>query len=71
MVRHTRARNCESRASRPYTLTKSSLPAVSVVAYVAAIALAFVDQWISDALYIMVAMMWLVPDQRIEAKLDH
>jgi len=44
---------------------------LSVVAYVAAIALAFVDQWISDALYIMVAMMWLVPDQRIEAKLDH
>jgi uncharacterized membrane protein len=44
---------------------------VSILAYVAAIALAFVEQWISDALYIAVALMWLVPDKRIESKLDH
>ena len=34
--------------------------------YVAGIVLAFVNQWVSDALYVLVALMWLVPDQRIE-----
>lgn len=43
---------------------------LSIVAYVAAIALAFVDQWFSDAIYIAVALMWLVPDRRIEAKME-
>lgn len=37
--------------------------------YVSAIPLAFVNQWIADALYVAVALMWLVPDARIEAKL--
>ncbi len=39
---------------------------LSVVAYAFAIALAFVNQWISDAIYVSVAAMWLVPDRRIE-----
>ncbi len=34
----------------------------SLVMYIAAIALAFVNQWLSDALYVGVALMWLVPD---------
>ena len=38
----------------------------SPVFYLAAIALAFVNQWISDAIYVGVAAMWLVPDPRIE-----
>ncbi len=38
---------------------------VSLLAYVAAIALAFVSPWISGALYIAVALMWLIPDRRI------
>jgi hypothetical protein len=33
---------------------------------VAAIPLAFVSQWIADALYVFVAIMWVVPDRRIE-----
>jgi TMEM175 potassium channel family protein len=41
---------------------------VSVAMYAAAIALAFVNQWFSDTLYIFVALMWLVPDRRIESK---
>ncbi|HXV14662.1 MAG TPA: TMEM175 family protein [Candidatus Krumholzibacteria bacterium] len=44
---------------------------VSMLAYVAAIALAFVEQWISDGIYIAVALLWLVPDRRIESKLEH
>jgi len=37
---------------------------------VAAIPLAFVNQWISDALYVGVALRWLVPDRRIESKIS-
>lgn len=39
---------------------------VSVVIYLAAIAVAFVNSWIACALYVLVAVMWLVPDRRIE-----
>jgi uncharacterized membrane protein len=41
----------------------------SLVMYAAAIGLAFVNQWFSDALYIAVALLWLVPDRRIEKRL--
>ena len=37
--------------------------------YVLAIVLAFVNQWLSDALYVLVALIWLVPDRRIERTL--
>ena len=39
---------------------------VSVVIYLAAIPLAFVHTWFACALYVLVAVMWLVPDRRIE-----
>ena len=39
---------------------------LSLACYAAAIPLAFVNQWISDGLYVFVAMIWLVPDRRIE-----
>jgi uncharacterized membrane protein len=42
---------------------------VSPVLYAAAILLAFVSPWISIAIYVMVAVMWLVPDRRIESVL--
>jgi uncharacterized membrane protein len=41
----------------------------SVVLYLSAIGLAFVSPYISDALYVVVAAMWLVPDRRIEQAL--
>src|SRR6185369_763465 len=40
---------------------------VSLACYTTAIPLAFVNSWISCALYALVAAMWLVPDRRIEA----
>ncbi len=43
---------------------------VSLACYVAAIPLAFVNQWISDALFVLVAFVWLVPDRRIESRLS-
>jgi uncharacterized membrane protein len=39
---------------------------ISPLLYASAIALAFVDPWISIAIYVLVAVMWLVPDRRIE-----
>jgi uncharacterized membrane protein len=38
----------------------------SLVFYGMAVALSFVNPWISIALYILVALMWLIPDRRIE-----
>ena len=40
---------------------------ISPLLYLAGIPLAFVDQRISLALYVFVALMWLVPDRRIES----
>ena len=39
---------------------------ISPVLYLTAIAAAFVATWISYLIYVLVAVMWLVPDRRIE-----
>lgn len=43
---------------------------LSVVLYALAIPLAFVNQLLSDAIYALVTLMWLVPDRRIEQLFD-
>jgi uncharacterized membrane protein len=42
---------------------------VSIVVYALAVALAFVSAPAACALYVLVAVIWLVPDRRIEARL--
>ncbi|MGC9194716.1 MAG: TMEM175 family protein [Syntrophobacteraceae bacterium] len=42
---------------------------VSPLLYFLAIPAAFWSHWISQSLYVLVAMIWLVPDQRIERAL--
>lgn len=42
---------------------------LSLSIYTVAIPLAFVAAWIAALLYVVVAIMWLVPDRRIETKL--
>jgi uncharacterized membrane protein len=39
---------------------------ISVVVYLIAIPLAFYSNWAAQAGYVLVALMWLVPDRRIE-----
>ncbi len=39
---------------------------LSLAVYAAAIPLSFVRPWIACAFYVLVAIMWLVPDRRIE-----
>ena len=41
----------------------------STILYVSAILVAFTSHWMSKAIYVLVALMWLVPDQRIEKAL--
>lgn len=41
---------------------------LSVILYAVAIALAFVNSWISIGIYMLVAVMWFIPDRRIERK---
>jgi TMEM175 potassium channel family protein len=43
---------------------------LSIVLYLMAIAMAFVHPWIADAIYVAVALIWLVPDRRIESRLS-
>lgn len=44
---------------------------ISPIIYASAIGLSFVNHWIADALYVLVALMWLVPDRRIERIVGH
>jgi TMEM175 potassium channel family protein len=39
---------------------------LSPVGYALAIPLAFVQEWLAWTLYVVVALIWLVPDRRIE-----
>src|SRR5262245_20309131 len=43
---------------------------MSLAFYLAAIPLAFVNQWIAGMLYIVVAAIWLIPDKRIESRIS-
>jgi uncharacterized membrane protein len=42
---------------------------ISMVLYSVAIPSAFAHQWIAEGIYVLVALMWFVPDRRIERKL--
>ena len=44
---------------------------LSPLLYVIAIASTFWVQWLALALYVLVALLWLVPDRRIEHALQH
>jgi uncharacterized membrane protein len=43
---------------------------ISPVFYSAAIPLAFVSRWLASGLYVFAALLWLIPDPRIERKLE-
>jgi uncharacterized membrane protein len=43
---------------------------VSLLIYAIAIGIAFQDRRIADALYVLVALIWLIPDRRIEHVLE-
>jgi len=43
---------------------------LSIAIYAAAIPLAFAKPWIAGACYVIVAIMWLLPDPRIEKRVS-
>lgn len=43
---------------------------LSAALYAIAIPSAFINHWVSQAIYVGVALMWLVPDPRIEARIS-
>ena len=43
---------------------------ISPVIYAVAIPLALVNRWIGVGLYVVVALMWLIPDRRIESTIQ-
>jgi uncharacterized membrane protein len=59
-----------ARAGRDSRLAKAIGPRakgkLSLALYVASVPCAFVNTWISDAIFLTVALIWLVPDRRIE-----
>lgn len=57
------------RSSIAQALGADNKTRISVLLYALAIPLAFVHAYIADALYVVVAALWLVPDRRIEASL--
>ena len=44
---------------------------ISILLYVVAIALTFVNNWLGFAVLALVALIWLVPDKRIERRVGH
>jgi uncharacterized membrane protein len=64
------------RSQGPHSRLKSAVGSetkgtVSVLMYAVAIGVAFVNPWIAQAIYLGVAVMWLVPDPRIEKRMGH
>ena len=44
---------------------------ISALLYLVAVPLAFVQRWIADVIYVLVAAIWLIPDRRIESRISH
>jgi len=59
-----RTEGCDSRLAA--ALGRDFKGKISPVLYAIAIATAFYRPWIAGAIYVLVALMWLIPDRRIE-----
>ena len=43
----------------------------SIITYAVAVPLSFVNRWLALGLYVLVAVLWLIPDRRIEKAPDN
>jgi len=62
------AEGCDSKIA--VAIGRDSKGWVSPALYAAAIALAFFLPWLSGCIYVFVALLWLIPDRRIERIVD-
>lgn len=61
----------QSENSKLLSMVKSDFKEkLSVILYAVAIPIAFYQEWIAGAIYTTVALIWLIPDTRIEHNLD-
>ncbi len=66
---------CIIAAGGPLSVLKRALGSdwkgkLSPLIYIIAIAASFVVHWVAQALYVLIALVWLVPDRRIERVVD-
>src|SRR6476469_1811456 len=66
---------CIIAAGGPQSVLKRALGSdwkgkLSPLIYIIAIAASFVVHWVAQALYVLIALVWLVPDRRIERVVD-
>jgi uncharacterized membrane protein len=66
ILQTTLMRQRDHNAALAQAIQRDGKGKLSMVLYLAAIPLAFVSSWISIAIYVTVALIWLVPDKRIE-----
>jgi uncharacterized membrane protein len=72
LILQTTIIRCQGQGSRLEEAIGNDLKGkASALLYALAIALAFVHHAIADAIYVCVALMWLVPDRRIESRVTH
>jgi uncharacterized membrane protein len=60
-------RDCDANAKLRRAVGRDFKGKASIALYVAAIGLAFVLPWLAVAIYVVVALLWLAPDPRIES----
>lgn len=61
-----RVQGCDSQLAR--AIGRDAKGLASVVMYLAAIALSFLNPWVGFGLYVAVAVLWFIPDRRIETQ---
>lgn len=54
-----------------YAVGKDWKGHLSILCHLLGILLSFVSQWLALALYLGIALLWLIPDRRIERSLEH
>lgn len=66
LLQRTILRHCDANNALREALGKDGKGRTSVALYALAVALAFLNQWLAIGVYVIVALMWLIPDRRIE-----
>lgn len=61
----------EQQATLKQAVGKDWKGKVSLLVYLAAISVSLILPWLAQILYVLVAMIWLIPDRRIERALHH
>ena len=61
----------EANAALKSALGRDFKSKLSMLTYAVAIALAFANSWLACTLYAVVALMWLIPDRRIESRMGY